>query len=223
MKSLLTKLQWSEISLPVVAILAAAVVLLPASQLAVLGLLRVTQKSAGQSMVQAPRAADHDPLLDGHLLSGAEIGVQAAISEELHIDPLLAMAAAMNRERRVGERLSSPSASPTGGSAHRGHPAAGQTPFQGPDAAFSAALSSVFADTSKATRSAVPAAKIKDTKPFAIEFVSLPLHSASALVPVFALAPGAVNGEAWAQMHPDLADQPSVAILQVTLSRALGR
>lgn len=223
MKSILANLQWPDIPLPVVGVLAAAVVLLPASQLAVLGLLRATQKSAGQSVLLAPPSGDE--VSSGLAIEPGESEAPAATtgSDGVRIDPLVAMAIAVNRERRAGERLVEPSTPPSGISVVTIDPAPGQTRFQGPNPRSSAALSSVFARTSGHSGTAIPAMKAGSNKPFSIQFVSLPLRPASTLTPVFALPPGAGNGDAWAQAHPDLADQPSVAALQVTLSRALGR
>ena len=219
MKSILAKLRWPDIPLPVVAVLAAAVVVLPASQLAVLGLLRATQKSAVQSTLPAPPSGAEVSSGLALLPGDSEAPAATTGSDGVGIDPLLALAAAVNRGRRAGERLTDPAMARPSNS----NTPPAQARFQGLDPSFSAALSTVFAQTLERSAIEVSLGDAGNAKPFAMEFVSLPLRSASALTPVFALPPGAVDGDAWAQIHPDLADRPSVTALQVTLSRALGR
>lgn len=219
MKAILQKLSLPELSLPVVAILAGAVVVLPASQLAVLGLLRATQQASGESGVWAEASGADQSLRPQRAQSGADAPGSSSTQGVSHGDRLVAMASAVQRERRAADGFGKPE---TRESDRK------RSGFRGHDAAFSAALSSVFAP---ATRVAGPVEKPVLTapggagarEPFVVEFVALPLNSASPLAPPFALGTGAANGAAWAQIHPDLPTHASASVARITLTRALGQ
>ncbi len=219
MKVILQKLPRFDLPLPVVAILAAAVVVLPASQLAVLGLLRATQQSSDELGVWEGAAGAHESPRLNQVQSGTDARRGSLPQGARSDDALAAMASAVQRERRASDRLRKPESRESATIVAR---------FTGHDAGFSAALSAVFAPTARlAGPTKEPVSDASGSagagEPFVVEFVALPLTAASALAPPFVLGTGASNGAAWAQIHPDLPTHASASVVRITLTRALGR